>query len=68
MTGGAADLKPLVISCLDDNPKRRLPAAQVSVVIKRAKDVCSQRSSRDGMSPTAWWAEVSSQQQSQVSC
>ena len=68
MTGGAADLKPLVISCLDDNPKRCPPVAQVSMVVKRAKDVCSQRSSRDGMRPTAWWAEVSSQQQSQVSC
>ena len=68
MTEDAADLKPLVMSCLDDNPRRRPPVAQISMTIKRAKDVCSQKSSRDGMSLIAWWAEVSSQQQSQVSC
>ena len=68
MTGGAADLKTLVISCLDDNPKNRPPVAQVSMTIKSVKDVCSQKSSRDGMRPIVWWAEVSSQQQSQVSC
>ena len=68
MTGGAADLKPLVMSCLDDNPNKRPPVAQVSMVVKKTKDVCSQKSSRDGMRPIVWWAEVSSQQQSQVSC
>ena len=68
MTRGAADLKLLVMSCLDDNPNKRPPVAQVSMTIKRVKDVCSQKSSRDGMRPIVWWAEVSSQQQSQVSC
>jgi len=67
MAGGAADLKPLVMSCLDDNPKNRPPLALVSMAIKRVKDVCSEKSSRDGMSPIVWWAEVSSMQQSQVS-
>ena len=66
MTGGAADLKPLVISCLDDIPKSRPPVAEVSMTIKRAKDECSQKSSRDGMSLIVWWAEVTSGQQSQV--
>ena len=68
MTGGAVDLKPLVTSCLDDNPNKRPPVAQVSMTIKGVKDVCSQKSSHDGMRPIVWWAEVSSQQQSQVSC
>ena len=68
MTGGATDLKPLVMSCLDDNPKRRPLVVQVSMTIKKAKDVCSQKSSHDGMRPIVWWAEVSSQQQSQVIC
>ena len=68
MSGGAADLKPLVISCLHDNPNKRPTVVQVSMTIKRAKDVCSQKSSHDGMRPIVWWAEVSSQQQSQVSC
>ena len=67
MTGDAADLKPLVMSCLDDNPNKRPPVPQVSMTIKKAKDVCSQKSSRDGMRPIVWWAEVSSEQQSQVS-
>ena len=67
MTGGAAGLRPLVISCLDDNPKSRPPVAEVSMTIKRVKDVCSEKSSRDGMSPIVWWAKVSNEQQSQVS-
>ena len=67
MTGGAADLKPLVMSCLDDNPKNRPPVVQVSMRVKRVKDVCRQQSSRDGMSPMAWWTEMSTKQQSQVS-
>ena len=62
MTGGTAVLKPLVISCLNDNPKSRPAMAQVSVTIKRAKDECSQKSSHDRMSPIVWWAEVTSKQ------
>ena len=64
MTGGATDLKPLVISCLNDNPKNRPPVAEVSMTIKRIKDVYSQKSR---MSPIVWWAEVSNDQKSQVS-
>jgi len=67
MTGGAADLKPLVMSCLDDSPKTRHPVAQVSMAIKRVKDVCSEKNSHDEMSPIVWWAEVSIKQQSKVS-
>ena len=67
MTGGAADLKPLVMSCLNDNPSNRPSVAQVSITIKKARDISSQKSGRDGMGPIAWWAEVSSDQQSQVS-
>ena len=67
MTGDAADLKPLVISCLNDSPNDRPPVAQVSMGIKRAKDMCSQKSGHDGKSPLEWWAEVTSTQQSQVS-
>ena len=66
MIGSATDLRPLVKSCLDDNPKNRPAVAEVSMTIKRVKDVYSQKSSCDGMSPIVWWAEVSSEQQSQV--
>ena len=67
MAGGATDLRPLVISCLDDNPKNRPQVAEVSMTIKRIKDVCSEKSGHDGMSSIVWWAEVSNEQQSQVS-
>ena len=67
MTGGAAVIKALVMSCLNDDPMSRPAVAQVSMTIKRAKDECSQVSSRDGMSPIVWWAEVTSEQESQVS-
>ena len=67
MTGGAADLKPLVMCCLDDNPKKRPQLTHISMTINRAKVECSQKSSHDGMSPIVWWAEVTSGQQSQVS-
>ena len=67
MTGDAADLKPLVMSCLNDSLKKRPPVTQVSMTIKMVKDVCSEKSGRDGMSPIEWWAEVCNKQQSQVS-
>ena len=66
MTGGAANLKPLVVSCLNDSPKNRPSVAQVSMTIKRAKEVCCQKSDHDGMSSIVWWGEVASDQQSQV--
>ena len=62
MTAVGADMKPLAMSCLNDNPKKRPALTQVSMIIKRAKDECSQKSSRDGISPIVWWAEVTSGQ------
>ena len=62
ITGVGADMKPLAMSCLNDNPKKRPSLTQVSMTIKRAKDECIQKSSRDGMSPIVWWAEVTSGQ------
>ena len=67
MIGGAANLKPLVTSCLSDSPKNRPPVAQVSMAIKRVKDMYSKKGGYDGMRPIVWWAEVSNEQQSQVS-
>ena len=55
MTEGAAELKQLVISCLNDNPKNCPPVAEVSMSIKSVKDVCSQNSSHDGMSLIVWF-------------
>ena len=58
MTGSAANLKPLVISCLNDNPGNRPQLVGISMTIKRVKDVCSKKGGYDGMSRIAWWAEV----------
>jgi len=65
MTGAATALKPLVKSCLDDEAKNRPPVTQVSIEIKRVKDVCSHQTGHDRMSPIVWWAEVSGQSSSQ---
>ena len=67
ITEEAAGLKPLVISCLDNNPKDHPQLTQISMTINRVKDLCSQRGNCDEMSPIVWWIEVSSKQQSQVS-
>ena len=67
ITGDAAELKSLVISCLDDSPEKRPSVEEVSVTIKSKKDAFSQKSSNDSKNPIVWWAEVSSNgQQSQV--
>ena len=66
MTEDTADLKSLVTSCLDDDPKSRPLVSQVSMTIKRLKDWCSQKNSRDGMSSIVWWVEVSCEQQSRL--
>ena len=63
--GRAVDLQPLVVSCLDDNPKKRPPIMQIYTEIKRVKDVCSQQTGHDGMNPIVWWAKVSGQSSSQ---
>ena len=67
MSAGAASLRLLATRCLDDDPNGRPELAQVSVEIKKAKDACSQKRNRDGMTPILWWAEASNEQQSQVS-
>ena len=67
MIGSAADLKPLVMSCLNDNPKNRPSVVQVSMTIKRTKDVFSEESSCDGINPIVWWAKVCDERQLQVS-
>ncbi|XP_065916217.1 serine/threonine-protein kinase WNK-like isoform X2 [Dysidea avara] len=65
MTGSAVALKPLVMTCLDDEARNRPSVMEVSMEIKRIKDVCSHQTGRDGMSPIVWWAEVSAQSSSQ---
>ena len=59
MRGAYADLKPLVISCLDDNPKHRPSVAKVLLDIKKAKHVYCQK-----LYSIVWAAEDSSEHQS----
>jgi len=58
MTGGDADLKPLVISCLEDDPELRPSVIDISERIKVMKEVYSKKNSRDGMDPISWLAEI----------
>jgi len=59
LAGSAADLLPIVTSCLNDNPIRRPTATQVSLEIKRLRHSCSQMTGWDGINRIAWLAEVS---------
>ena len=59
MTGVYTDLKPLVISCLDDNPKKRPSVAQVLLDIKKANKAYHQK-----CFSAIWSTKVSSKQQS----
>ena len=53
-----ADLKPLVISCLDDSSKKRPPAACISVTIKKVQEQCSKSYSYDGIDPIVWGLRI----------
>ena len=57
MTGIYTDLKPLVVSCLDDNPVKRPSVAQVLLEIKKTKNAFHQN-----FFSTIWSAEVSDKQ------
>lgn len=74
MSGGAAELKPLVILCLDNNPSSRPSVGEVSTKIKCLKDACNKKYEPDWLDSIVWWAKVLSQDegeekpQRQVSC
>ena len=57
MTGSNADLIPLVMSCLKDDPKLRPTIENVSERIKILKEGYSTKATRDGMDPLSWLAE-----------
>ena len=57
ITGVYTDLKPLVVSCLDNNPKKRPSVAQVLLDIKKVKNVYHQK-----FLTTIWSTEVSGKQ------
>jgi len=58
MTGSDADLKPLVMSCLEDDPELRPTAADTSEKVKMMKEECSKMTTRDGMDPISWLGKI----------
>ena len=58
MTGAYTYLKPLVISCLDDNPMKRPLAAQVLLDVNKAKNAYHEK-----FYSTIWESKVSSERQ-----
>ena len=70
MIGRAAELRSVVISCLDDNPKMRPSVTEVSVSVKKIKEAFDRV---DGKSVVSWLAEqdlssdLQQQQQEKVS-
>jgi len=58
MNRGDVDLKPLVMSCLEDDPELRPSVIDTSERIKKMKEVYSKKNSRDRMSRISWLAEI----------
>ena len=63
MIGGDADLKPLVMSCLEDDPELRPTGTDISERLKKMKEVCSKKRDHDGMNPISWVVSLSTQLQ-----
>ena len=59
MTGGAANLKSLVVKCLDNDPMKRPTIAEVSATIKKSKLAATEKYM--GKTIAGWWADVSSE-------
>ena len=63
MSGSDADLKPLVMLCLEDDPELRPSVKDISERLRKMKDVCSKKTDHDGMNPISWVASLSTQLQ-----
>lgn len=58
MTGGDTDLKPLAISCLNDDPELRPTIVDISETLNALKEQCKKKTTRDGMGRIMWLAEI----------
>ena len=58
MIGSDADLKPLVMSCLEDDPELRPSVTDISERLKTMKGAYSKKNTRDGMDPLSWLSEI----------
>ena len=61
MTGAPADLVPLVVSCLEDNPNKRPPLEEVTDSIVTLMGTIKNNTTRDGMDVTTWLFDISGQ-------
>ena len=59
MTGPAADLVPLVVSCLEDNPNKRPQLKEVTDTIATLMSTLENNTTRDGMDVPAWLCDIS---------
>ena len=59
MTGGAANLKSLVVKCLDNDPIKRPTIAEVSATIKKFKLAATEKHMEKTIA--GWWADASSE-------
>ena len=58
MTGSDADLKPLAISCLNDDAESRPSIISISETLGTLKEQCKKKTTRDGMGRILWLAEI----------
>ena len=54
MSGGDADLNPLVTSCLEDDLESRPSVIDISERLKTMNELYSKKTTRDGMNPVSW--------------
>ena len=58
MTGAAADLVPLVVSCLEDNPRKRPPLEDVTNTIETLMGTIKNNTTHDAMDAPTWLYDV----------
>ena len=63
MSGSGIDLKPLVMSCLENDPELRPSVTDISERFRKMKEVYSKKTDHDGMDPNTWIASQSTQLQ-----
>ena len=59
MTGSDVDLKPLVMSCLDNDPQLRPQVEDLTMRIKSMKEDYSKKATYDGMNTLSWLKQLS---------
>ena len=58
MSGGDTDLKPLAISCLNDDAELRPTITSISEILNTLKEQCKKKTTCDGMGRILWLAEI----------